>query len=150
MTVNPYEAPNAPLERPDSSRPLQVKIAVILLWTALLGSMFWTQYLAVSAAIGLNKDLYTIGMILTVLSGPLVICGLLVFVWFRFNWARWVWLIFAALSFAFGAPRQLRSIGPLYEAAKLHAYVYYALLLIGTILLFFGPGARWFRRANSK
>lgn len=139
-----YAAPDVAPVSASSKRPLQIKIALTLLALVSLSEIFLpTGYLYATGS--LEEGLLEAVLIFFLLSGSsLAMVVLLVFVGLRHNWARWVWLVLTILGIFLSLPTLF--FVQEFDALVIVEQVENLVDIIGTALLFFGAGGRWFQR----
>lgn len=141
MTVNPYQAPQAPVQDLPESRPKQVTTAVRLMWISLVAGMFYVFLRPMTA-----EEQEALAGIIVMAVIFFALFGLLYYlVWTGRNWARWLWLILSVAGWIWVfVDWETSFVTPI-------DYIVQPILLIldGVIawLLLSGPANAWFKRA---
>lgn len=139
MTDNPYSPPTASTPAPmQPGRPISVVIAV---W--LLGSTYVCGVLNALIKVGLPQSaLSYVGLLIVF---PLV-GGLLLAVYFRRNWARWITVIWMAVVIIL-LPGNISRMADAFDRVFYSAQ---GVLQVAAVILLLLPAAgRWYRPNNS-
>ena len=135
MTHNPYSPPASQLPTPEPShRPRSVVVSV---W--LLGASYVIGTFNVLRKMGLPHNTPSlIGMVI----GFLLVTALVLAIYFRKNWCRWVMVALVAVEVAFLARALLRTTEITHLLVPLTQL---ALQLVAAILLVLPPASHWYR-----
>jgi hypothetical protein len=150
MGNNPYGAPASAVAAPPAPRPPEVTRAIRILWAVFVVS-FVTLHPAIRGEWWVHPEDAELGGAALVIGIFLIVFFSAVYaalVWLTalgHNWARWMFLVLAVLTTLIAATDWTRSI-----AETPAGFVSDVLMTLAEVwalrLLFFGPGAQWFRR----
>ncbi len=135
------EVADVPSDTLPRRRPVQVTVAVILMWVTFLFGMLgiaagWNDFMQVAPR-----------MFLVIISISAAVIALLnIMTMLGRNWARISYLVF----FCIGLPRLVEVLPPLFAESVVSGLVGVMQVLVqltALVLLFTSPGRHWFRRA---
>lgn len=153
MEHNPYKAPDATVDDrpgPVPPRPKEITRACQIFWVVIVVSLLALHPSISGEWWGIPdvEEFRGIGMIGVIAISAVSTAIFVVLVWLvgrRHNWARWALLTYLLFGWFVLVTDLLRSMSETPLAALINV-----LMVLGEIwafyLLFFGPGAQWFRR----
>ena len=148
MNRNPYQAPRAHVsDTAEQEKPKAFRIAVVLMWLSFALGMTYGAWDGLSELSAEDEGALTVYIVMLVIMG-LVFSIPIIFVTLGHNWARWVWLLFFIGGWGWVFWDWEQSFGTAFDAV---IEIFFFLIDLTVIrLLFFGPGAEWFKRARSR
>ena len=156
MERNPYSPPVATVRDPHVAappRPLEVTRAIRIFWLVFVVGFITLlpsirgEWWAPRDAEGLESIVMAVAIVAVVIFST-VYAVLVVLVGRRHNWARWALLAYVVLTSFIAALDLARSLSETPLAAVLDVLTTLAEVW-AFYLLFFGPGAQWFRRTQA-
>ena len=146
MKNNPYSPPLAEVRDPVVVNPRPPRAVQYSCWLIVASFLFGLVTMLPGmreVPAGISMATYVAVTVSTLAVFGAITLWLTIKVSRRRNWARWTMLVYQALMWALGSPSIVAEwrAYPRTAAIDLACFI---MVVIGCVLLFFGPGGRWF------